>query len=40
MEARETPVEVGERERGESVLLKSEAKMKRKMSTRIASMDG
>ena len=40
MEARETPVEVGERERGESVLLKSEAKMKRKMSTRIASIDG
>ena len=40
MEARETPVEVGEKERGESVLLKSEAKMKRKMSTRIASMDG
>ena len=42
VEVRETPVEVGERERerGESVLLKSEAKMKRKMITRIASMDG
>ena len=40
VEGRETLVEVGEKERGESVLLKSEAKMKRKMSTRIASMDG
>ena len=40
VEATETPVEVGEKEGGESVLLKSEAKMKRKMSTRIASMDG
>ena len=40
VEVRETPVEVGERERGESVLLKSEAKMKRKMSTRNASIDG
>ena len=33
---RETPVELGEKERGKSVLLKSEAKMKRKGSTRIA----
>ena len=40
VEAIETPVEMGEKERVESVLLKSEAKMKRKMSTRIASMDG
>ena len=40
VEARETPIEVGEKERGESVLLKNEAKMKRKMSTRIANMDG
>ena len=40
VEATETPVEVGEKERVESVLLKSEAKMKRKMSTRIANMDG
>ena len=40
VEATETLVEVGEKERGESVLLKSEAKMKRKMSTRIANMDG
>ena len=39
VEARETLVEVGEKERGESVLLKSEAKMKRKVSTRIASVD-
>ena len=31
VEARETPVEVGEKERGESVLLKSEAKTKRKV---------
>ena len=30
VEARETPVEVGEKEKGESVLLKSEAKMKKK----------
>ena len=40
VEVRQTPVEVGEKERGESVLLKSEAKMKRKMNLRFASMDG
>ena len=39
MEARETPVEVGEKEREESVLLKSEAKMKRKVSTQIANVN-
>ena len=38
-EGRETLVEVREKERGESVLLKSEAKMKRKVSTQIASVD-
>ena len=38
-EVRETPVEVGEKEKGKSVLLKSEAKMKRKGSTWIASVD-
>ena len=31
VEVRETPVEVREKERGESVLLKSEAKTKRKV---------
>ena len=39
VEVRETPVEVREKERGESVLLKSEAKMKRKVSTRIANVN-
>ena len=41
VEARETRVEMGEKERGErrECLLKSEAKMKRKVSTQIASVD-
>ena len=42
VEVRQTPVEVGEKKRGENVLTEIqiwEANMKRKVSTQIASVD-